>query len=54
VGDGPISDEVEALLEEINSLREQLLEANQKVLELTTENATNTISELGLDLENNK
>tara|TARA_B100001093_G_C26839419_1_gene1019858 strand:- start:2051 stop:2443 length:393 start_codon:yes stop_codon:yes gene_type:complete len=46
-----ISPELEALLEEVSSLREQLLEANQKVLELTKQNTIDTVSELGTDLE---
>tara|TARA_B100001093_G_C26471800_1_gene860964 strand:- start:284 stop:676 length:393 start_codon:yes stop_codon:yes gene_type:complete len=53
VGDELPSLELEALLEEVTNLREQLLEANQKVLELTKQNTIDTINELDINSESN-
>lgn len=44
LGKDPLSEEFAALLEEVNSLRQQLLEANQEILNLRTQAAADTVN----------
>jgi hypothetical protein len=44
LGKDPLSEEFGALLEEVNSLRQQLLEANQEILELRTQAASSAVN----------
>jgi len=41
IEDAPLSDEFLALVEEVNDLRSQLLEARQEIADLTAENSNN-------------
>lgn len=43
LGKDPLSEEFKALLEEVNTLRQQLLDANQEIIELKTQQSSENI-----------